>query len=104
MITLAFEADGREVMSASDGRGALDLASRARPDVIVVDLKMPGLDGVEFARRYRSANGDAPLVLVTAAQQPEAAAERMGAAKCVRKPFELDDLFAVIDEAAAGGK
>jgi len=90
------------VRTAIDGAAALDLASETRPDVIVVDLKMPGVDGVEFARRYRDAQGDAPLVLLTAAQQPEIAAEKMGAARCVRKPFDLYALFSVLDEVATG--
>jgi CheY-like chemotaxis protein len=55
VLTVLLEAAGWEVMSAADGRAGLKLATRARPDVVVTDLRMPGLSGIELAQRLEDA-------------------------------------------------
>jgi CheY-like chemotaxis protein len=54
MYGMVLEADGHEVYEAGDGARALDLFHRARPDVAIVDIGLPGMDGYELARRIRS--------------------------------------------------
>src|SRR5262245_16340186 len=59
--------DGHEVISASDGRAALDAIQRERPDVVLLDVEMPGMDGLEVCRRLKAdpATRLTPVVMVT---------------------------------------
>lgn len=88
--------EGYTVISASNGRMALDLAQRQRPDLIVMDVMMPELDGPETVKRLRSDAGTAaiPVVLMSAAQHisPDSA----DAIAFVSKPFNIDHLLAVV--------
>ncbi len=61
---LAFE--GYRVQVAESGTQALDLARDAMPDLIVLDIMLPGLDGIEVARRLRAAGEDVPILMLTA--------------------------------------
>jgi DNA-binding response OmpR family regulator len=98
VIELALSAAGYGVHLAANGADALDIVARTNPQLILLDLKMPVLDGREFARRYRSATtAPAPLVLLTAAEDPAAEAESMGADAYIAKPFDLDALMDLID-------
>jgi DNA-binding response OmpR family regulator len=95
MLGWALTEAGHEVASASDGSTGLELVSRWPPDVILLDLRMPGMDGESFARRYRELPGSpAPIVVLSSYHDSR---ERItDAAAYVRKPFELDDLFALL--------
>jgi DNA-binding response OmpR family regulator len=102
VIELALTGAGYRVHLASNGAEALDIVARTTPQLILLDLKMPILDGREFARRYRrSARPPAPLVLLTAAEDPAAEAASIGADAYLAKPFDLDALLALIDETAS---
>src|SRR5215213_6606721 len=69
MLKRAFELKGYRVFEAEDGRQALDLARRYQPSLLVVDLNMPVLDGLETIRSFRKLEGDkehTPIVAITA--------------------------------------
>jgi len=70
MLTLALEADGFRVVTANDGKTALDRARRERPALILLDWQMPGADGIEVTRALRgeadSVLREVPVVLLTA--------------------------------------
>jgi DNA-binding response OmpR family regulator len=95
MLGWALVEAGHEVASAADGRTGLELVSRWPPDVILLDLLMPGMDGESFAQRYRELPGSsAPIVVLSASGDSR---DRItDAAAYVRKPFELDDLIALL--------
>jgi len=96
-MALAF--DGFEVLTASDGQEALRVLSTRRPCVIVLDLMMPGMDGLTFlAERQRRSLGERiPVVCVSAAgRDMMSMAERLGARDCVSKPIELDAFVACV--------
>ncbi len=100
LMELVLEGGGYTVLTASDGREGLEVLRRARPDVILLDMKMPVMDGWEFAKRYREMHADrAPIVVLTAAADARARAEEIGAVKSLGKPVELDELFATIRDA-----
>jgi CheY-like chemotaxis protein len=101
LLVLMLEDRGHHVLAASDGREGLDVLLREKPDVILLDMKMPVMDGWEFARRYRASHTDpSPIVVMTAAEDPRQRAEEVGAAGWLGKPVELDRLYDTVDEIA----
>jgi CheY-like chemotaxis protein len=101
LLVLMLEEQGHIVRSAANGRAGLDAAHAVRPDVILLDMKMPVMDGWEFARRYRAGGGaPSPIVVMTAAEDPRKPAQDIGAAGWLGKPVELEDLFDTVRRVA----
>ncbi|WP_448544481.1 response regulator transcription factor [Roseiflexus sp.] len=92
---LTFE--GYTVEIASDGRQALDMAREQPPDLVVLDLMLPGIDGLEVARRLRAAS-DVPIIMLTArdAIPDRVAGLEAGADDYLIKPFAFEELLARI--------
>lgn len=90
---------------AADGRAALALARELEPDLVVLDLMLPGENGLDVLRELRSAEvtGDVPVVVVTAwtGEEHRRAAFEAGADRFLPKPFEPDDLTAAVEELLA---
>jgi EAL domain-containing protein (putative c-di-GMP-specific phosphodiesterase class I)/DNA-binding response OmpR family regulator len=103
LLRINLEAQGHEVLMASDGTEALALATARRPDLIVLDIMMPGLDGLEVLRALRQdpANADLPVVLLSARGSDNEIFEgwSSGANYYITKPFELDELLDFIEQA-----
>lgn len=96
--------EGYEVAEATDGQEALERCERVRPDVILLDMRMPVMDGWEFARTYRQRPGPhAPIVIVTAALDVAKDAKEIGADGFLAKPFQLDDLLQLVHQHAVPG-
>jgi two-component system, OmpR family, response regulator MprA len=94
--TLAYE--GYRVSSAADGARALELARTKPPDLVILDLMLPGMDGLEVCRRLREAGGDVAVLMLTAR---DTVADRVlgletGADDYLVKPFALEELLARI--------
>jgi two-component system response regulator ResD len=92
---------GYETRSAAAGPAALQLVGEARPDLVVLDLMLPGMDGLEVMRRLR-ADGDRrrlPVILLTAKGEPadRVIGLRLGADDYVAKPFSPAELVARVD-------
>ena len=88
---------GIEVMTACNGREALEVLASERPHAIILDMRMPVMDGYEFARAYREMPGPrAPIVIMTAYLDPKAVAAQVGAEGYVSKPFDLVTLFDIL--------
>jgi two-component system, OmpR family, response regulator MprA len=87
--------EGYEVRVAPDGERALGDARSYIPDLVVLDLGLPGLDGIEVARRLR-ADGDVPILMLTARDAVESRVEGLdsGADDYLVKPFERQELLA----------
>ena len=99
LVHMALSSEGHQVLTAPHGRAALEVIAKSPPDVILLDMKMPVMDGWEFARVYRAAPGQhAPIVVVTAAADAAGRAAEVAADGHLPKPFDLDDLFRVVDE------
>jgi CheY-like chemotaxis protein len=100
---LALESAGHSVRVAASGDEALDLLAKEPADVILLDVRMPYMDGVEFARRYHDrVTRPAPIIVLTAARDAPAE-DGLRGRRYVEKPFDLDELLAAIAEVAAGG-
>ncbi|MCC5574700.1 response regulator transcription factor [Microtetraspora sp. AC03309] len=94
LLSEALQLNGFVVRTASNGRRALETVARERPDIIVLDVMLPDLDGYAIARRLRE-NADGPLVLFLTAK--DAVADRIagltaGGDDYVTKPFSLDEV------------
>jgi len=85
---------GYRVRTARDGRAALERVAEEMPALVLLDMRMPGMNGWEFAREFRARHGRAaPIVVVTAAENARARAEEIGADGWLAKPFELDEVL-----------
>ncbi len=96
VVTEILTAEGCEVQTAVDGRSALAILESWKPSLILLDLRMPEMDGSAFALAYRALAGPhAPIVLITASSEDDtaAAALSIGAVDTIRKPFDLDELL-----------
>ena len=88
---------GCAVREAADGREALSVLVEEQPDVVLLDMRMPVLDGWGFSREYRAQPGPhAPIVVMTAAQNARAWSEEVQAEGVLAKPFEFADFAAVL--------
>jgi two-component system alkaline phosphatase synthesis response regulator PhoP len=95
LVKLYLSRDGYKVLTASDGIEALRLARDGRPDLIVLDLMLPGLDGLQVCRTLR-AESDVPIIMLTAktAEQDRLVGLDLGADDYVTKPFSPRELAA----------
>jgi two-component system NtrC family response regulator/two-component system response regulator HydG len=86
--------DGYDVVAAADGYQALDVITRDVPDLILADLKMPGMDGIELLSRTRLKGFDIPFVMMTAYGTVETAVDAMkkGAEDYLTKPVNIEEL------------
>jgi CheY-like chemotaxis protein len=91
---------GFDLMEAGDGREALDVAGRAAPELVFLDIDMPVLDGIEACRRLREEPGtrEATIVMLTAAagEAAEREAEEAGADLFLTKPFSPLELLRLV--------
>lgn len=85
---------GYDVVLAASGQKGLEIFSRERPDVIVLDLKMPGMDGLTVLQQVRSHNPEQPVIILTGAGTPEAEQQvrALGVTEYVEKEFSLHRL------------
>ncbi len=98
VLRRSLRAEGHEVKSAGDGAEALTAAEQFTPDLVVLDLGLPRLDGIEVLRRLRADGSDVPVLILTARTETENRVEGLdtGADDYLPKPFERAELLARI--------
>ncbi len=94
-VEMGLRYEGFEVERAQDGPSALAAVGQRRPDLVILDLNLPGLDGLEVCRRLRQ-SGDVPIVMLTARGEVDERVEGLetGADDYVPKPFKFKELLA----------
>jgi DNA-binding response OmpR family regulator len=96
LVELRFQLDDFETLSTGEPEDAVRLAAEERPDALVLDVMMPGMDGFEVCRRVRTGGGDAQPVVVMLSARDSAESMRTGldagADDYLLKPADLDDL------------
>ncbi|MDA8218034.1 MAG: response regulator [Dehalococcoidales bacterium] len=98
MVETLLDWVGYRVIAAREGREALEKVAQEMPAMILLDMKMPGMDGWAFARAFRARYGRlAPIVVLTAAEDARARAEEIGAEGYLGKPFEIEDLVRIVE-------
>jgi two-component system KDP operon response regulator KdpE len=90
-LRLKLKATGYEVITAGNGQEGLRLAESVSPDIMVLDLLMPGMDGFEVLRRLRSGS-NLPVIVLTARADASEEALGLGASDFMAKPFNPDEL------------
>jgi len=91
------------VETAGDGYAAVRKAKALKPDLILMDLHMPRLDGLEAIRRIRQFNPDVPILAVTAFPKfTEKLAREAGANEYMEKPFDVKELLATVSRLLRG--
>lgn len=102
LVRITLEDQRVRVVAAADGLSALELAARLRPDIVLLDVGLPDLSGLEVCRRLRRDPGTAavPVVMLTAAAQQEDLARGLaaGATVYLTKPFSPVRLLSVVEQ------
>ena len=98
LVAMGLAYNGFDVERAASGRSALDMVQSRRPDLIVLDVMLPDLDGFEVARRIRQAEGagtQVPVIFLTARDTTQDKVEglRLGSDDYVTKPFSIEELI-----------
>ena len=101
ILKLGFRTKGYEVITDSDGKSAIQAIEQNRPDLLVLDIEMPHLTGIEVLRHLRKDWPALPVVIMTAHGTISLAVEAMkeGATEFITKPFEMEQLLLVIQKA-----
>jgi len=99
LLRQVLEHAGYQVQTAGNGREALEMLEQTRPDLVLLDIMMPEVDGWEVCRniKTRQKTKDIPVILITVRSQPldkVVGTEVVGADDYITKPFDLDDLLA----------
>lgn len=96
---------GYEVIQASNGREALELFNMNRPDLVISDIHMPEMNGLELLKTIRDGDPELPVVLITGFNVDEArqVAEEYAANALLLKPFRLRQLQQILNELLKGG-
>jgi len=93
----ALEAAGHKVIQADTAAAGLELLRQQRPDVLITDFAMPGMNGAEFAARARDRLPDLPILVISGYADSEALERANASARILRKPFRADQLLAEVD-------
>jgi len=96
LVSMHLQDLGAEVHIASDGNIGLSLAQKNQFDLIILDLMLPGIDGLEICRRLRGTDNDTPILMLTAkgAELDRIVGLEMGADDYLPKPFSVRELVA----------
>jgi DNA-binding response OmpR family regulator len=98
---MILEPEGYEVLTAADGRAGLERALRERPDLVLLDVNMPELDGLQVLEELQRARYQWPVILMTSHGSEEVAVQalRFGVRDYLHKPFEIQDVLARVQRA-----
>lgn len=89
---------GYKVLTASSGEEALNIIKKDKPDLVLLDIKMPGIDGIETLRKIKEIDSNIVVIMLSAFATLEnnIAAARLGAYTSIAKPFDLEEMQSII--------
>lgn len=98
VLGLLLELDGHKVTTAYNGQEALEKAKNNKFDLVVTDLKMPGMTGLEMAKEFKNTNPDIHIIMITGYPTVETATEalKLGCDDYIAKPFHMDRMREII--------
>lgn len=94
LLTELFKKEGYETAQAANGAEALDYLQKVRPDLVLLDMKIPGMDGLEILRRIREIDKTLKVIMMTAYGELDMIQEAkdLGALKHFTKPFDINEI------------
>jgi DNA-binding NtrC family response regulator len=100
MLSIVLRKEGYSISNAEDGRNALNFLKKNNVDLIISDIKMPDISGIELLKKVKTINKELPFILITAFSSTNDAIEAMklGADDYITKPFNLDELKIIINQ------
>ena len=101
VLEKTFKEEGFDVTSFEEAQSALDELSLDAPDVILTDIRMPGIDGLTFLAKVKANYPDLPVIIMTAHSDLESAVSsyQTGAFEYLPKPFDIDEALALVNRA-----
>lgn len=98
--------EGHQVVSAATGEAALEMVAAKRPDLVIMDVRLPGMSGLEAFLEMKRIDSKIPVIVMTAFGTTDTAIEatKMGAFDYVLKPFEIPEMLSLIDRAMESGR
>lgn len=100
LFTRILSRNGYKVLSSSDGEGGLDLIKDNVIDLVLLDLRLPGIQGMDVLREIRKKGWDMPVIIITGFgdEESEKEAKRLGASAYIHKPFRLENIKDLIEK------
>lgn len=94
LLDEVFRKEGYKTFQAANGPQALGIAEKESPDLVILDMKIPGMDGLEILRRIKALNQAIQVIMITAYGELDLIQEamRLGALTHFTKPFDIDEL------------
>lgn len=99
LLDEVFRKEGYETYQAANGKQALALAEENEPDLVILDMKIPGMDGLEILKRIKVLNQEIQVIMITAYGELDLIQEAMklGALTHFTKPFDIDELRKMVE-------
>jgi DNA-binding response OmpR family regulator len=99
VLTIILVEAGYKVISATEGKEALAITEREKPDLILLDILMSGMDGKEFKQSLKEIEGtdEIPIIVISANTKTKEIAKEIGATDFIYKPFEIDEVLEKIE-------
>jgi len=99
-----FKKDGWDVQLAADGKEAVERANEFLPDIILMDMKMPNMNGLEASRIILNNFSDLDIIMMTAYGEMDVVKEALdaGVKRCITKPFDIINLRDTVNQMASG--
>ncbi len=100
LLSEVFTNEGYHVFQAANGKTAIEIAQNEKPDIVILDMKIPGMDGLEILRNIRGFDSEMKVIMMTAYGELEMLEEafEFGVLKHFIKPFNINDLKVAIRE------
>lgn len=100
LLTEIFNKEGYDTFSAENGEEALSIVRRKKPRLVLLDMKIPGMDGLEILKRIKRLNDETKVIIMTAYGELNMINEAMavGAINFFSKPFDIDEMRASVQE------
>ena len=100
-LSCVLKEEGHEVITAADGKQAFKALAQSAPDLVLLDVRLPGMDGVELLEEMKKIEKNLPIIMLTAYSDVKSAvkAMRLGAFDYITKPFDEEELILIIEKA-----
>ncbi|MFC5467351.1 response regulator [Cohnella suwonensis] len=99
LLLEVFATEGYDTFQAANGRAALDIVRNHRPDLVLLDMKIPGMDGLEILKQIKEYDRDIKVIMMTAYGELDMIKEAtdLGALMHFTKPFDIDEMRLVVN-------